>query len=387
MAYRSHQRAGVWSALIAVLLLWWIIALYTPKTSADLTGAPASHPTEHISSLSVFDRQEILNALQGNEQLMRDCIARWRSEIADIAPEQLPAEPTQNHPRIVEDDASRSIDLTQDRQRILPQTYASATILLAILEPEHIVAIPSGLRQQEHLFAPGTLESIPLDTDRFNSEEIQNAQPDLAFVAHYSLPSTCRTLERQGIQLFSLDQINTPSEICGAIRRVGLVIGKPERSNLLASFVEHALARIDVERQQAERRLDSTDHPRILYVNWFGELSLPSSRTLSGQLLERLNIATSTQLSDDHNDRSWSKKISIEEIAAYNPDAIIVCAPSEHAQLRLAGHPGLAHTRAVQNHAVYRVDDAVHSSPSQYIVIAYLDMCDVLMNTLAASPA
>lgn len=261
--------------------------------------------------------------------------------------------------------------------RILPQTHASASFALALAAPDQIVALPSGIRKQTHLFPQHLTNQIPLDIDRYNAETLFLAHPEVAFVAHYSHPAIVNALENQGIQLIHLNSIDTIPDIRSTLLEVGKVINKPMEADLLAIFMDAAMIAIDNCLLPLKESLKTP----VLFLYHHNQYTIPTVRTLTGQMLQRIGIHNGgNAIPEVAQEKEWLVPLNHEQIAALNPQSLIIAtADALSLQLQLQHDPALAQVAAIQQGRVHFVDESVQQFPSQYIVLAYYDIAHALV--------
>ncbi len=399
----------LYGAIIALIAGWWFYAFapskHQPSSQSQISfPAPELAPNQSLMKyLSPLHRDTLKIALGGDFSLMTNLISEWDVDaqilkshgVADVkrltrqeflrsqillrqlsnnSKEELQDLSHFYRANTVIDDKKQHFPLSSPYSRFLPQTYVSASFLLALTEPESIVGIPKGLREQTLLFPNKIMEKIPLDIDRFNSEKLFLAQPELAFVSFYSHPSTLNALSAQGVDLFHIDEINSLPEILNSLERVGHVINKPLQSELLKIFIVAAMTSIDNRFHALGFNETNGDTPRILLLNYHQSYSTPGKRTLVAQLLQRIGIPA---YNDDES--SWSISLDQEQLLHLNPDCLIFATSKPDAlHAYISQTPALSQLSAVKNQRLFYVDDIVQNFPSQFIVLAYYDLLTVL---------
>lgn len=402
---RYLQTYAYYCIPLIIILCWWALAFRPDKNlPPPSTIAPAiSSPSPPLAKfLSPLERHTIHAALNGDFDLMIKLITDWDHDAQiieqygfmhvkkltrkDFLRSQLIARKLKSGDDLspfndtarqaIYDDTGKLFDLSKSYRRFLPQSYIAASFLFALSEPEEIVALPRGMREQTFLYPIELTKLISLDTDRYNTEKLYEAQPDIAFVADYSHPSTIEALQKQGIPLFTLKCINSPEEICHALVRVGNIVNRPLEAELLNYFVEAAMQAIDNRFQVLHAHLNPSDHPaKVLFLKHHLTFSTPTSHTLTGKLLKRIGI---TELQGDkiaQNTFAWNIPIRQEQIIELSPDYIIISTNSidpKRTQLLKENISYLMMKNPPKNIAF--VHDSVQESPSQYVVLAYYDL-------------
>ena len=199
-------------------------------------------------------------------------------------------------------------------RKYLPQTYVSAVFLLTMLPSQEIIAIPEGIKRRFDLYG-SKIHDITLTTDRRNFESIYLNNPCKAFTAFYTNPDIKRTLTLQGIPYVDIDKINTVEEIEEAIVDVGYHMDKPQTAFVIANFFKIAFKAIDlrIEAFYSDKELIPK---RILLVEAFQSYTLPTKKSLSFQLLDRIKTSKVQVLKRSLllQSRTWSEPINNENI-------------------------------------------------------------------------
>ncbi|MBA3957678.1 MAG: ABC transporter substrate-binding protein [Parachlamydiaceae bacterium] len=392
---------------IALIGCWWLCAFtsFAPATSSlpKRTLAPRQSPL--LASLTPIRRELLQQALGGDIALMSQLIADWdldaqilekaghsaikalpresfvRSQLLSRqlltnSPQRLRAIREQERALQVCDDLNNPVNLESEINRFLPQTYVAASFLLALTKPEQILGLPKGLRELTHLFPKQLTEQIPYDVDRYNAESLSLDNPQLAFVAHYSHPGFLETLRNQQVPLFTMYHLDTIDDIRNSLQRVGHTLNRSMEAELLNVFMEAALLAIDNHLWAVQHSWTESSFPRVLVLHHHSLFLLPTAKTLTGQLLQRmpLSLPAEAQLDTD-----WTIPMTLESIADFDPEClIIVSANQKRSQQEIISHPALANLSAVNNGRIFFVDEIVQQFPSQYVILAYYDLFHAL---------
>jgi iron complex transport system substrate-binding protein len=378
-------------AFITFTLLWWSAAFFLPHKAPI---CPAGYSLKSNSSqFSTINRPDLLQGLNGKTATMIELINCWEKEARALhsphklsddrwqeaqnlasaihAPEERRSKYRSSHRKpMITDDAKQKYLLEEKQwEQFLPQTYAAASILISLTEADKITAIPEGIQRQKNIHPPSMLNKITLSTERYNSEAIHLAKPDLAFVAHYSHPSTVAALKKQGVDLFVIDQINTIDEVKHSISQIGHVINRSMEADLLSLFMESAIYAIDSRAQDIK-----LNQGKSLFLNYYTHYSIPTKKGLTGQILERLGVRTGKEHAG-----LWRIPFTTEEIALVNPEVLIISTPyGESLKEKIQHTPALKKTKAVQKGQVFFVNEDLQESPTQYLVLSYFELFEML---------
>ncbi|MBA3815825.1 MAG: ABC transporter substrate-binding protein [Parachlamydiaceae bacterium] len=408
----------VYGLALTLIIVWWAIA-FSPKSYLSQTIdisleklISTSIEDQNIVAHINVDRSSLKQALGGDFALMTRLIADWDIDaqlleakgFSDI--QRLPhrdflrtqllgraiTNPNKNElirlksesviPAVT-DDLSNKINLKDKYRRFLPQTYSSASFLLALVPPSQIVALPSRLREKTELYPKALTDLIRLDIDRYNAEKLFEERPEIAFVAHYSHPSTLQALRSQGIQLYMMKELNTLEAINQELMNIGRLVDRPIEAELMQFFLSAASIALDNKLTLMNNHLFKMHKPlpTVLYVNYHHNFSIPTAKTLTGHFLRK--IATwdiSLKYGEDHGlHELWTIPIDKEHIVNLNPDCLIIVAEHPKAlEEQMLHDAALQQIKAVKNHQLYFVNECIQQSPCQYIILAYCDLIDAL---------
>jgi len=376
---------------------WWFVSFKNSyPISFDLTETVSNVESFQQSDsfpFSPIDRNLLHKALQGDFVLMARLISDWDVEAQILQSQGIEGIQRLPHtdflqsqliirekkpvlsPELVVDDNNTSFRVKEGYQKFLPQTFMAASFLLAASPPEQIAALPQGMRDQTHLYPQERMKQVSLDINRLNAEKLYMVRPDIAFVAHYSHPATLHALEQQGVQLFTIKNVETIEDITKAFTRMGHLINRPQEAELLKLFMEASFLAIDNHLMAIKKENRSGKDPlRFLYLNYYSQFSIPHSTSLTGHLLKRLGI--DPLIPDFHREtQQWKLPIAQEQIVNLNPDVLII-STTQAAGMRqlIQNNSALSQLPAVRKNQIYFVDEIVQESPSQYLVLAYYDL-------------
>lgn len=358
-----------------IILSWWILAFkhsFQSPLTVTFQQSTLTHFSDHDQDtpLSKLSRNTLHKALLGDYTLMARLIFDWEIDACLLE--------SQGHKNIKHLPLT-AIGLSQQLARnikknnavhsnhYLPQTHASAAVLLALLPPEQLIGLPKGLREEEALYPKTLTSKIPLTIDRHHAEEIYLEKPAAAFVsATYSHPAMLETLTRQGIALVLLQPVKNVNDIIQMVLRLGYEVDRPMQAKLLSIFIEAALLAID-------NRLALLDIPgdlNMLYVNYYSRYYLPSPSTVTWDLLIRLGLQP----------KKHSLALDLEHFLEIDPQYLIVSSTEVPINLNLINYP-LNQLKAAKEGRLFYLQDKIQQSPTQYVVLAYYDLAQAIAQT------
>jgi iron complex transport system substrate-binding protein len=394
---------------------WWTLAFRpTPQPTSSSPRHSQSlslKTTSLLEELSPFQREALQQALAGHVPLMLEFIDHWDQDaqflttkglahiqrlppetllqarilgklLQDSSPDTLRRLNCKMNLDYIQDDSGRLLCIEDHFQHFLPQTYVAASFLLAIAPPQEIIALHRGLRYLPQLYSPALLACIPTDISRLSSEKLYTTHPHLAFVAPYSHPPALETLRNQGIQLCSLQHVDTIPEIQETLLKVGHASNHILEAQLLAIFMEACLLSIDNRLHVLnEHTLSFSTQPQhVLYLYHHQHYMLPTIKCLTGQLMARaIYHCPHLSCAIPENTYEWRVPMTQEKILQINPDCLVISTPNEtHSKQDFTKHYALHQLKAYQENRIFYVDEAIQESPSQYIVLAYFDLFQAL---------
>ena len=405
-----------YTASIIFISFWWLIALKTPVATQPnllienfdknlITDDPKFFS---FSTLLNLDRNEIQKALDGDVSLMKQLIYNWDLEsefLEQQGIEQIKRIPRKDYiksqmlakilttstpevlndiqelvrKKLIIDFLGNPIDLNHKIDKLLPQTYFSAAILMSIVSDKKIVSLPKGMRKQKKIYPEKIMNQIEMDLDNYQSEKIFKISPDLAIISpSYSHPSTFENLRNQEIPIFNMDSIRSIENLKKAINDLGQISQQPLKSELLTIFIDAALNAIDNKRIITNKNLNPEN---TLIVNFHTHFSLPAKNTIIYELIKRLGNINPWY---DHHvgNQSWSYTLKEEDLIAINPEHLLIITLKNENSLNFFYQTEIfKYLNAAKNDGIKILDEEVLQNCSQYIVLAYYDinnsLCDL----------
>lgn len=356
------RRFAVYILVSGIILSWWLLSLSTPKETSVVKETSLSVKDVPLEfSLQEITKEELSQALQGDVDVILDLLLRWHSEALFLQHNGVGGVQ-----KLSSQEIERALLLFQmikneadNQDMFLPQTYQAADFLLALVGPDHIVAIPEGMRNFS--YCSQLSSKIYCDNNRYNSEEIFCRKPQKAFISRYSHPALLETLQGQGIQLFFVDDVSCIDDIYDRIGTVGDAVNRPCKGEMLALFARAAMLAIDNHWLLIRPETEWS----FLFLDFYAQYVALTDNHLAAQLLQRLggyNILNENLGSD------WYRPMTQEDIVVARPDYCFVIGDPLKKRLERLNPGG----------GIIVVDNECMSSLSQYIVLAYWQLFEEL---------
>lgn len=400
---------------------WWLLAFHRPVAYEGVVPEETTNqqtltttPLDSIDSVNLLqiDRAKVKKALDGDVSLMGQLIAEWdldaeiegnrsgttlkrlkRDEFlrAQLLSKTLLTQDRiainllrENHRhQLLIDDKGYPFDLTHPPETFLPQTYLAAGILLSLVSPSDLVALPRGMRQQTAIYPQELTDLIPHDIDSFHMEQLYAYRPDIALISErYTHPLTLEALESQGIPKYHLPEVQSIEDIEELIRSLGQLCNRPLKAELMALFLKAGVMAIDNEREVSLR---NKSPEKVLVLNYLSRFSLPGKNTLTKHMINRMNLDSINQIQKGLVEDSWSTPISEEMIVHINPQKLMIITSSDAQQVKDYFYQTtlFKHIEAAQTNKVAILDDSIQQTISQYILLAYYDLNRSLVDLYA----
>jgi iron complex transport system substrate-binding protein len=396
---------------------WWMLAFRPPAVPISYPAALSSQSlalktSVLLEELSPLQRDALQRALSGHFSLMVEFINQWEQDAQLLAQKGVKGIQRLSKEKYIQahilghllqdssagylrqlnckmnldwirDDNGELIHIEDSFQRFLPQSFVAASFLLSIAKPHEIIALPKGMRYLPQLYTSDMLAQIPNNIDRIHSEKLYLAHPNLAFVAPYSHPPALEVLRNQKIQLYTIKHIDSITDIQEALLKVGHASNHVLEAQLLAIFMEASFLSIDNRLQALNESKNSQIPRRLLYLYYHQNYMLPTSKSLSGQLITRaLSHSSHMSCPIPQNQEEWRIPFEQEKILQAQPDYLIISTPYfSNSQPIAHHHDALQQSDAFKSQRIFHVDETIQESPTQYIVLAYFDLFQALAAT------
>ena len=280
------------------------------------------------------------------------------SEVQTAAPTEAPA----SSAIVVTDALGRTVEFTELPQRII--LLGKGTTLLAnsaFLFPEaqeRIISYELRLQMKDRNFIQtiftSTADMTLLEKDA-GAEQIAPLNPDLVIMKTYMAEKLGKSIEELGVKVVYLD-LETPEKFYQDIRTLGQIFGNNERAEEIVQLYQGNETRIS----DALSGLTDEEKPSVLMLQYSNKddaitFSIAPVAWLQTMLVQ--NAGGDPVWKDATTDGGWTV-VSLEQIAAWNPDLIFVVDYSGKAVdvvAQLKADPSWQALTAVKDEKIYAV--------------------------------
>ncbi len=259
-------------------------------------------------------------------------------------------------------------------QRILPANAGALDFVLALCEPERIVALsPVSIDYSVGAHELGVADALRAKANLgvWNGETALSTAPDLVIMSHWQDRAISDLMERSNIRVVVLPDVVTFDDVVRVLTELGEAVGEPERA---AVKIADLRARVDALRARAPL----TDLRVMTYTN----LGVGGSTAGAGTTYDTVirlaglrNAAAEAGLESFQN-------VDFERLVAIDPDAFVVGLGADDDDELGASERFLRETkgwdalRAVREERYLRLPSRLFATNSHWLVRAAEELRD-----------
>jgi iron complex transport system substrate-binding protein len=206
---------------------------------------------------------------------------------------------------------------TASGPRIASINLCTGQLLITLADPDQIVGLSPYARDKARSWMATEAARFPLLSGE--AEDVLELKPDLVVAGRYTKRATRELLKRQGFKVVELDAVRSIEDTRQQIKRIGDVVGHPERAAAQIARIDAAVARA--------RAAVARKPVRVLGVSRRGWVS--GGDSLTSSLLQTIGI---TNAARDVSLRSSGGFASLEAIIAAKPDFLLVSESDDFAE-------------------------------------------------------
>ena len=260
------------------------------------------------------------------------------------------------------DSLGRTVELPADITRIAP-SGAVATMILAAIAPEFMVAINAAPTEKQLAFLPANLADLPETGQMYGSkanlnlETVLSADPQVVIDLGDKKDDMAEDLdalqEQTGIPVIFIEA-DLP-HMAAAFHTLGSILsGKAERGEALAVFVDRTTT------MAAENAAKITDETCVSAMYTTGEdgLGTNAAGSVQAQVLDMVGVENAVVVEDVTN-KGGGNIISLEQLYNFDPDVILFADGSIYDTV--ADDPAWSQLTAISTGKYYEVPGTPYS--------------------------
>lgn len=262
-------------------------------------------------------------------------------------------------PRTIET-SSGEITLDAPPTRIYSLSLGHAEIIAALAGGDILVATASFYKDPSTSAAWEQFQGLP-DAGS-DPEEIISLEPEIVIASAFTSADLVEQLTGLGIHVIRAELEDSALGNVPNILLLGYMLGAEERAIELANEVTERVTTIQ-DRLQAE----NPDRPSVLSAALYSDIWVAGGGSTEGGIIESAGAVNAAKTSgiDSH------QTVSIESIAAMNPDIILLTQPEESALQfadQLYEEAALANVSAIRDRRIYYADPTFFTTLSHWNV-------------------
>lgn len=231
----------------------------------------------------------------------------------------------------------RNVKVPKDIHRVLA-LHPIPTTLLELLAPQRIVGVDTvfarSLRPDDARFTPAqmsSLTSLPVTGvyfKGFDTEQLVKLRPDVV-ITMTGDTNIDREQMQTGIPFFAVSKAPTASYET-TIRLIGQIVGRADRADRMAAFWTHTIASVEAK----TAAVATGQRPKVLYTGKNGDiLGIPGKDTVFGSTIAAAGGSYVGDALPAAHARAENNPVSIEQVAAWDPDVVIVGSAATKAKI------------------------------------------------------
>jgi iron complex transport system substrate-binding protein len=271
-------------------------------------------------------------------------------------------------PRELRDAKGETLTLGREPQRIASQTLGTDEILLAICQPERVVALSDLAENGDYSNVVEEARQIPGRTTQ-GPEQVLQFKPDLIFVASYSRAETVELLKASKAPVFRFANFDSIADIKSNIRAVGYATGTDATAEKLIRQMDSDLAAVSARISKSEPPLRVMSYDQLGYT--------AGSNTIFDDVVR---AAGAVNISAEQGIKGFAK-INSEKILEWQPDFLITGAnrsKEKSVRDRLLEDPAVATSKAGRAGRIIVIDNRHFLTVSHHVVRFVEDLADKL---------
>ncbi|MFC0238886.1 ABC transporter substrate-binding protein [Rhodopseudomonas telluris] len=200
--------------------------------------------------------------------------------------------------------------------RIASINVCTDQLLMTLADPEQILGLSPYARDEARSFLASQAASFPKLSGE--AEDVLMLKPDIIVMGRFTKRATRELLQQQGQRVVTFDAARTLDEVKAQIRKMGDLVGNPDRADAANARIDAAVARA---------RKAASDKPfRVLPLERRGWVS--GSDSLINSLLNTVGLVNAAGALGI----KYGGFATLEAVVALQPDYLLISEDSDFAE-------------------------------------------------------
>ena len=254
----------------------------------------------------------------------------------------------------VEDDAGRNVEVPKTITKIAP-SGATAQMILMTIAPDMLVGLSSDPSSLQRPYFPEDMWYLPTfgqfygSKSNLNIEALVAAEPQVIIDLgdrKTTITADMNTIQRRtGIPTVFFEM--TLEEMADGYRQLGVLLGREEKAEQLAQFIEKTIAMAEEKSAQIPEDKRIT----IMYGTGSTGLAVNADESSQSQVIDIIG-AKNAVIPDTVTDKGGGTTMNLEGVYDIEPDMIVLTSGGPYAELKTNGWKDL---KAVQTDRYYEI--------------------------------
>lgn len=265
--------------------------------------------------------------------------------------------------------ANGPVEIKEKPERILPLSLDVAEIVLELVDPSKVVAVPKAVEDEQlstQTEKADQIEKRVASAVHIDPEEILSFDTDLLLLTkmHGQEEDANEVLSEVDVPIVTFDTMGTVEDFLNNVEIIGDAVGEPEKATELMTSMKKEIEEIQ------EKIPSDGENPSVLVLSEVGPGTGPFMMGPGNISYDLIKLAGAIPAVDDI-DLERSTPASIEQLLNMDPDFIFLLdfvGKGEEVFAELSESPGWDRLQAIENDRVKVLDVKYLMNPNPLVV-------------------
>ena len=267
----------------------------------------------------------------------------------------------------VTDDTGLTLQFTEKPKRIVSYSISTDEILLALVEPQRIIALSRLVDDPGVSSVVKEAKQIPNRVQGNSMEGVLAFKPDLVIIPDFHPPEMLQSARELGLKVYIYKTPSDIKRVKRSIRQIAALTGEKDKGEAIIAKMEARIKQV----QQRLANIPASQRKRVIQLRSEGAFYAPDNSF--GDVCRHAGVSDATL----ELKYPSAMEITQEKVVELNPDIIFV--PDwdydgkhnpDGEKRKILNNPSYRGLKAVQQGKVYTISGALVLTVSQYIADA-----------------